>query len=945
MKSARATKTNQTPKAGADPARTRQTATHPGAGHPLAQLQRRLGNRGTEQFVQARLKISQPNDPYEQEADRVAEAVMRMPDIAVDGPPDEEAEPAQLQRKPLAAQITPLVQRQADPEAEEEEIPEIATRPAASTTLQRQAELEAEEDDKLSTGAPKFGGNNILQRQEIPEEEEIEPPVSPKLMGSGIIQRQEVPEEEEETETLVSPKLSDNLSLQRQQKPEEVEEEIEEPLQRKPASGSTTTGSSNLSRQIQSMKGGGQPLSDATRSFFEPRFGANFERVRIHSDSNSAEMARSINAKAFTSGSDIVFNRGQYAPESDSGKELLAHELTHVVQQRNISQIDHSKLQRQGGGTTNTPDISSTTPKAKVYPPIYWSFDPNKQKAVARTRAGVTLEEVAQFLYGDPTATKELASVNKIDPTAVLTTEQILELPVKQLTKTASRHMNESPKIPLFVKDQEAFMLKKRMLDSKLGQDFSFIVAKLDELHYSDADEGEVINILKKWGQEDFTTNPKLYPQGGEYLDKLFDKLKMKSKDVGIVSTQMLSYYSVIFNKFDRVKEVKAIRDIFSRKYKGDSGIKEISFGGDLWEEVKSGAVRDRIFAYFKGMGEAVIGLLEGLYHLVTDPIGTLKSIGELPETLSKLWDNREKLWKDFLNAEPTEQARMIGRLFGEAEILIATFGAGSEGNILKAPEMATAVEFVMGQGGTLAMLPGKASAISINMAQLGIEATRMSVLTSKTAELAEKGEKKAESLAKAPKVKSPKLEVGNLKAKAGVDPYSNFSIRQLRKLARKDPEAMEALRLRFRAMYDADPAKLKGYARRGDPMAQSVLESKIPPNTELKKILTSEKRYLSHEATVTARDASGKIIKKKKIKSGNMTPDEAALKYPASSLETHTEARALRQMPLERGGSLRISGQYDPCNSCIGKMRRAAKANGVTIYYWWPGGKMVFRP
>jgi Domain of unknown function (DUF4157) len=79
----------------------------------------------------------------------------------------------------------------------------------------------------------------------------------------------------------------------------------------------------------------GQPLDANTRAFFEPRFGHDFSRVRVHSDARAAESARLLNASAYTVGSDLVLARGEYKPQSPEGKRLLAHELAHVVQQRN----------------------------------------------------------------------------------------------------------------------------------------------------------------------------------------------------------------------------------------------------------------------------------------------------------------------------------------------------------------------------------------------------------------------------------------------------------------------------------------------------------------------------------------------------------------------------------------------------------------------------------
>jgi hypothetical protein len=78
----------------------------------------------------------------------------------------------------------------------------------------------------------------------------------------------------------------------------------------------------------------GQPLDAATRGFMESRLGHDFSGVRVHADAQAGRSARELNALAFTTGNDIAFGPGQYAPHSNAGRHLLAHELTHVVQQR-----------------------------------------------------------------------------------------------------------------------------------------------------------------------------------------------------------------------------------------------------------------------------------------------------------------------------------------------------------------------------------------------------------------------------------------------------------------------------------------------------------------------------------------------------------------------------------------------------------------------------------
>lgn len=92
----------------------------------------------------------------------------------------------------------------------------------------------------------------------------------------------------------------------------------------------------------------GQPLDSSSRAFMEPRFGQDFSQVRVHSDSRAAESATAVNALAYTVGSDVVFGSGQYAPQTDPGRRLLAHELTHVVQQASgaVGTDAESKAQR-----------------------------------------------------------------------------------------------------------------------------------------------------------------------------------------------------------------------------------------------------------------------------------------------------------------------------------------------------------------------------------------------------------------------------------------------------------------------------------------------------------------------------------------------------------------------------------------------------------------------
>ena len=88
------------------------------------------------------------------------------------------------------------------------------------------------------------------------------------------------------------------------------------------------------------LRSAGQPLDAATRAFMESRFGHDLGHVRVHTDGRAADSSRSIRALAYSAGNNIAFARDQYAPQSDRGKQLLAHELTHVLQQRGQNQIN-----------------------------------------------------------------------------------------------------------------------------------------------------------------------------------------------------------------------------------------------------------------------------------------------------------------------------------------------------------------------------------------------------------------------------------------------------------------------------------------------------------------------------------------------------------------------------------------------------------------------------
>ncbi|MFT3681145.1 MAG: DUF4157 domain-containing protein [Ferruginibacter sp.] len=119
-------------------------------------------------------------------------------------------------------------------------------------------------------------------------------------------------------------------------------EEEEKKAQRKEMNGEEAGVDSFFESYVGSLNGIGQALSNEVRNFYEPRFGHDFSNVKIHTDTIAAKSAQSINALAYTSKNNIVFNEGQYSPSTSNGKRLLGHELTHVVQQGSGDAYKHS---------------------------------------------------------------------------------------------------------------------------------------------------------------------------------------------------------------------------------------------------------------------------------------------------------------------------------------------------------------------------------------------------------------------------------------------------------------------------------------------------------------------------------------------------------------------------------------------------------------------------
>jgi hypothetical protein len=129
----------------------------------------------------------------------------------------------------------------------------------------------------------------------------------------------------------------------------------EEELHAKERPGTIPELPAGLDSRIMEMRGGGRPLDDSVRSYFEPRLGHDFSHVRIHDGAAATDAADALQARAFAVGNDLIFATGEYSPNTSSGRYLLAHELTHVVQQGAAAAHQPAMVQRLPRGGNDDP--------------------------------------------------------------------------------------------------------------------------------------------------------------------------------------------------------------------------------------------------------------------------------------------------------------------------------------------------------------------------------------------------------------------------------------------------------------------------------------------------------------------------------------------------------------------------------------------------------------
>ena len=258
--------------------------------------------------VQKKLAVGQPGDAFEVEADKMADTVVNG---AENGAVQKKGTEEEIQQKPLADSISSVHKK--DLAVEEEPVQKAAEEEEA---VQKQEE----EEEAVQTTEEE----EAVQKQE--EEEAVQ-----TMEEEEAVQNQE---EEEAVQTMEEEEAVQNQeeeeAVQTMEEEEAVQKQEEEPVQ---AKSKKTKTSPLVETMLKKSKGKGQNLSGDILKEMNNKFGVDFSNIKIHTNDDAVKMCEELGAQAFTNENDIYFNAGKYNPDTATGKYLLAHELTHTVQQ------------------------------------------------------------------------------------------------------------------------------------------------------------------------------------------------------------------------------------------------------------------------------------------------------------------------------------------------------------------------------------------------------------------------------------------------------------------------------------------------------------------------------------------------------------------------------------------------------------------------------------
>ncbi|WP_417940696.1 eCIS core domain-containing protein [Flavobacterium sp. RS13.1] len=282
-------------------------------------------SKGTDFFgVQAKLNIGKSNDKFEVEADRVADHV-----VANKQTPKADSffSPSPVVQKKLARNVQK--QEEKNKEAQQKTAAQTITPVVQLKTDLIQNKLDSRITEKREANPAFSRSKRLIQHKLEDKTQKKEEPIQNK---TEVKKPETAPKSKLPIKPLIQNKAEEENVQQKKEEEKQTSDE-EKQLQKSAAGDANPSDNSNIESKLNSSKSGGSPLSGKIKTEMESGIGADFSNVRIHNNSTAVQMNKQLGAQAFATGNNIYFNEGKYNPNSKEGKHLLAHELTHTVQQ------------------------------------------------------------------------------------------------------------------------------------------------------------------------------------------------------------------------------------------------------------------------------------------------------------------------------------------------------------------------------------------------------------------------------------------------------------------------------------------------------------------------------------------------------------------------------------------------------------------------------------
>ncbi|WP_291143223.1 eCIS core domain-containing protein [Flavobacterium sp. UBA7680] len=285
--------------------------------------------------IQKKLTTGTVGDKYETEADNVADKVVNKRKTG--GLLQSRSEEA-IQQKPISETISTVQKQDLAQEKplqkkgkEKEEDKKVQKKSDKEEDKKVQKKGEKEEDKKVQKKSDKEEDKKVQKKGEKEEDKKVQKKSDKE--EDKKVQKKGEKEEDKKVQKKCAECEGEDKNVQKKDKKEE-----EKPVQKKEQNSETEIQNNALERKLDSSKGSGTGLDKKTKKEMESGFGSDFSNVKIHTDASAVQMSQELGAQAFTNGNHVYFNEGKYNPSSQEGKHLLAHELTHTVQQTGAKQ-------------------------------------------------------------------------------------------------------------------------------------------------------------------------------------------------------------------------------------------------------------------------------------------------------------------------------------------------------------------------------------------------------------------------------------------------------------------------------------------------------------------------------------------------------------------------------------------------------------------------------